>query len=84
VPAVGAALEGRFGTCASLPKKSKPNRESAGLVCFGGAGSAFGGGLDAMGAAETALTGGLASPKRSGCCCLLICDGPADWPAEAF
>src|SRR5437879_4922457 len=68
-PGVAAALDGRAGACAS-PKKSSPSNESAGFVCFGGAGSDFGGGLDATGAALFALGGDSAlssSPKRS-CC----------------
>lgn len=72
VPGVAAALEGRFGGGASVPKKSKPSNESAGFVCFGGAGSAFGGGLVAIGAAVLALGGGgVSSPKRSCCGALL-------------
>jgi len=67
VPGVDAALEGRFGAGASVPKKSNPSRESAGLVCFGGAGSAFGGGLVDVGAALFALGGGrLSSANKSG------------------
>lgn len=64
-----------------MPKKSSPRSESAGLVCFGGVGSAFGGGLDGTAAAELALGIGASSPNRSGCCALLTCEGPAACPA---
>jgi len=71
-PGAAAALDGRFGGTVSVPKKSNPSNESAGFVCFGGAASAFGGGLAGIGAAEFALGGGsISSPKRSGCWPLL-------------
>jgi hypothetical protein len=38
------SLDGRAGGAGELLKKSSPRRLSAGLVCFGGAGAAFGGG----------------------------------------
>ena len=62
---MGAALDGRFGGGASVPKKSRPRRESAGFVCLGGAGSAFGGGLAGTAAAELALCTGASSPNKS-------------------
>lgn len=65
---MGAVLDGRLGGGASVPKKSRPRRESAGFVCFGGAGSDFGGGLAGPGPVVLALGGGpISSPKRS-CC----------------
>ncbi len=70
-PGAAAALEGLFGGGAAVPKKSKPSNESAGFVCFGGAGSAFGAGLVAVGAVVLALGGGVSSAKRSGCGALL-------------
>jgi hypothetical protein len=68
VPGVDAALAGRFGGGASVPKKSNPSNDSAGFDCFGGAGSAFGGGpgLDTAAAALLALGGALSSANRSG------------------
>jgi hypothetical protein len=41
--AAGPVLEGRAGCVGPLPIKSNPSNESPALVCFGGAGSAFGG-----------------------------------------
>lgn len=66
-----------------MPKKSKPSSESAGFVCFGGAGSALGGGgLDIDGAADIVLEGGpSSSANKSGCGALRTCDGP---PEAAF
>jgi hypothetical protein len=50
MPGAAAALEGRLGGgAASVPKKSRPSRESAGLVCLAGAGSAFRDGLESGG-----------------------------------
>jgi hypothetical protein len=77
VPGVGAALAGRLGGAASVPKKSSPSSESAGFDCFGGAASVFGGGLEDIGGPDVALGGGPASSaNRSGCGALLTCDGP--------
>lgn len=76
-PGVGAALAGRLGAAASVPKKSSPSNESAGFVCFGRAASTFGGGLADIGGPEIALGGGPASSaNRSGCGALFTCDGP--------
>ena len=36
--AVPRSLEGRAGAAGGAPKKSRPSRDSVGLVCFGGAG----------------------------------------------
>lgn len=68
-----------------MPKKSNPNSESTGFVCFGGAGSDFGGGLDDIAATEFARGCWLtSSAKRSGCGTLLTWDGPDDCPADVL
>lgn len=78
-PGVGAALEGLFGGGASDPKKSNPNNESAGLVCLGGAGSLFGGGLEGTAAALLDRWGCRPSSANRSCCgARLICDGPGE------
>ena len=65
--AVGPVLEGLAG-CADAPppRKSRPNSESPALVCFGGAGSAFGGTLLPIGGPVLGLAGAGAcsSPNR--------------------
>ena len=58
------------------PKKSSPSRLSFGLVCFGGAAGAFGGGaLLTAGSVVLGRAGSSISPKRSTCCglCLGAC-----------
>lgn len=64
---VADVLEGRSGGAAGAdPKKSSPSRESAGFVAFGGAASAFGGGLD-MGGPVLGRAGAetVSSPNKS-------------------
>lgn len=67
--ALGPVLEGRAGGAELLllPRKSKPSSESPAFVCFGGAGSAFGGGARAAAGGPVLDRGGagVASPKRS-------------------
>lgn len=86
--AVGPVLEGLAG-CADVPppKKSKPNNESPALVCFGGAGSAFGGTCLPTGGPVLARGGaGDMSPKRSMAGCAWGCarggGGWLDWDAS--
>lgn len=78
-PGVGAALPGRLaGVDWVLPKKSNPNNESAGFVCFAAAGcTELGGGrgrATVVGPVVLGRAGGLiasSSPKKSmdGCGC---------------
>lgn len=70
-----AVLAGRVGVEEpEPPKKSRPRRESPGLLCLGGAGSAFGGGgLVTGGGPVLGREGGevVSSPKISIVGCLL-------------
>jgi hypothetical protein len=61
------SLDGRAGAAAGeLPKKSSPNRDSAGFVAFGGAGFALGGGCVPNGGPVLGLAGAdISSPNRS-------------------
>ena len=86
-PVLGVALVGRIGGDTASPKKSNPRRESAGLVCLGGAGSALDVVLDGTGAADVALRGDSMSSVNKSCCgALLTCDGPGlgAGPDKAF
>jgi hypothetical protein len=59
-------LEGFAGATGELLKKSNPRRDSAGLLCFAGAGAAFGGGWVPIGGPVLGRTGAvISSPKRS-------------------
>lgn len=64
---INEALEGRGGGAAlEVPKKSSPSRESAGLVAFGGAAPAFGGGCVPTGGPVLGLAGAdISSPNKS-------------------
>ena len=65
VPVPGP-LDGLAAGAGEVPKKSNPSRDSAGFVCFAGAGAAFGGGLEPRGGPVLGLAGALkSSPKRS-------------------
>jgi hypothetical protein len=59
-------LDGLAGGALWLPpKKSSPSNESAGLVCFGGAGSALGGAALLTGGPVLGRGGAGSSPNRS-------------------
>jgi hypothetical protein len=65
---VAVVLDGLAGGLAcGPPKKSSPNKESAGLLCFGGAVSAFGGGSLSPGGPVLGRAGAAAgsSPNKS-------------------
>jgi hypothetical protein len=65
-PAAPKSLDGLAGAAGELPKKSSPSRDSAGFVCFAGAGCPFGGGCVPRGGPVLGLSGGeMSSPKRS-------------------
>lgn len=83
-PGVPVVLAGLGGAVGSVPKKSKPRRESFVLVVFGGAGSAFGGIFVAVGPAVLDLCGIGSPPMRSACGGAAIDRGAADWPTDAF
>jgi hypothetical protein len=60
------SFDGRVGGAGAAPKKSRPRRDSAGLVCFGGAGCALEGGCVMWGGPVLGRAGGeTSSPKRS-------------------
>jgi hypothetical protein len=71
----GPVLEGLSGGAdCELPKKSNPSNESAGFVCLGGAGSAFGGAGLVIDGPVVLGRGGASvgsSPNRSTFCCCL-------------
>lgn len=78
-PEVGAVLPGRLdGVDWLLPKKSNPNKESAGLVCFAagcaealeGEDRAPAGGSVVLGRAGGVI---MSSPKKSTDCCCCCC-----------
>lgn len=70
-----AVLEGLSGGAdCEPPKKSNPSNESAGFVCLGGAGSAFGGAGLVIDGPVVLGRGGASvgsSPNRSTFCCRL-------------
>jgi hypothetical protein len=82
----GPVLEGRAGGAELPPKKSRPKSESPAFVCFGGAGSAFGGGaLVAAGGPVLDRGGaGVASPKRSITGAGFACGGGGGLEGAAF
>lgn len=66
-PPKPVVLAGRGGGEGSEPRKSNPSSELLALVGFGGAGSAFGGTLEATGPAVLARGIGSSPPIRSTC-----------------
>jgi hypothetical protein len=65
-PATPRSVEGRAGAAGGAQKKSRPRRDSAGLVCLAGAGCAFEGGCVLRGGPVLGRAGGeTSSPKRS-------------------
>lgn len=70
-PELDTVLAGRLCAGGGAPKKSRPSRESAGLVCFGGAASDFGG-TRLVGGPERLARGASSWANRSGCGALFI------------
>ncbi len=65
-PTAPRSFDGRAGAAGGAPKKSRPRRDSAGLVCFAGAGGALDGGCVPSGGPVLGRAGGVtSSPKRS-------------------